>query len=133
MRTTTITRRQHEARLLQMREASHIQEVKVALLRTSLVIAYFTLCLFLPRLIGGQRNPDCKFNMLLANCYFAFLLVGLIFIANIVNVVVFCYDRRKYYYQNIELTQALKKNYFRTVIFTFLVSLIGYGGWFWAV
>lgn len=127
------TRRQHEARLLQMREASHIKEVKAALVRSFLVIAYFALCLYLPALAGGQRDPACKFNVLLANCYFAFLLVGLIFLANLVNAAVFLYDRRTLFNQGIELTQALKKNYFRTVVFTFLVSLFGYGGWFWAV
>jgi hypothetical protein len=47
------TRRQHEARLLQMREASHIKEVKAALVRSFLVIAYFALCLYLPALTGG--------------------------------------------------------------------------------
>lgn len=69
--------------------------------------------------------------MLFANCCFAFGLVGLLFVTNICNVAVFCYDRRTY--RDIELTTALQKNYFRTVIATFLISLFGYGAWFWAV
>lgn len=36
----------------------------------------------------------CPANFLKANSYFAFLLVGLVFIADLINVLVFIYDRR---------------------------------------
>jgi hypothetical protein len=105
--------------------------VRKALVRTSLTIIYFLIILFLPEMVGGERDPDCKFNMVFANCCFAFILVGLIFLTNIVNVMVFCYDRHTL--RDFELDIALQKNYFRTVVITFLISLFGYGGWFCAV
>jgi hypothetical protein len=70
-------------------EAAHLKEVRRGLIRSLLVIAYFLMCYFLPRIFGGQRSSLCRFNMLKANNFFAFLLVGLTALTFTINLTIF--------------------------------------------
>lgn len=122
----------YQSEQTQAKEAAHIDDVRKVLLRTGLAIVYGLVCYFLPKMTGyGSRNEACEFKMLLADTCFLSGLCGLIFLAHLGNLAKFAYDKRTK--RSIELNRALAKNYFRCTIFTFFVTLFGFGGWFWSV
>ena len=88
-RTSTLNRRRHLAEIDANRAAAGVDGMKKMLTKSSIVIVYFLICLYLPAIFNQTRNPQCHFNALKANDFFAFLLVGLVAASTIIDYVVY--------------------------------------------
>ena len=87
--TGTMNRRLHLAEMEANRTTANVDGMKKTLTKSFLAISYFLLCMYLPAIFGQTRNPQCHFNALKANDYFAFLLVGLIGASTLVDYINF--------------------------------------------
>ena len=94
-------------------------------------IVYLTICWVLPDILGSARPSDCPARYLLANLCYAYGVVGLILLVQVITWIKFLCAKR--HLAGIELITQLQRNYIKTMVITLILSLLGNGVWFWAV